>query len=260
MIHGERFLMTSRKNSALKPVVAIPARIGSTRLPRKVLLEINGKPMLHHVIERCLETELVEEVFVVTDSQEVYDSVSSTSAKALMSDPDCSSGTERIASVIDQLPGEIIVNVQADQPVVEPDLIDSLIYELVENEADIATPVWKIRSAEDLEDDSLAKVVRDHKGYALYFSRSPIPFLRDIERMQWTTRAVYWSHYGIYAYTRKILETLDEIPIGVLEQFEKLEQLRFLENDFKVMTVETSYRQMAVDTYEDLKKMKQNMR
>ena len=98
--------------------MAIPARIGSTRLPRKVLLEINGKPMLHHVIERCLETELVEEVFVVTDSQEVYDSVSSTSAKALMSNPDCSSGTARIASVIDQLPGEIIVNVQADQPVV----------------------------------------------------------------------------------------------------------------------------------------------
>ena len=78
--------------------------------------------------------------------------------------------------------------------------------------------------------------------------------------MEWTKRAVYWSHYGIYAYTRKILETLDEIPLGVLEQFEKLEQLRFLENDFKVMTVETSYRQMAVDTYEDLKKMKQNMR
>ena len=162
--------------------------------------------------------------------------------------------------MIDQLPGEIIVNVQADQPVVEPDLIDLLIYELVENEADIATPVWKIRSAEDLEDDSLAKVVRDHKGYALYFSRSPIPFLRDIERMEWTKRAVYWSHYGIYAYTRKILETLDEIPIGVLEQFEKLEQLRFLENDLKVMTVETSYRQMAVDTYEDLKKIKQIMR
>ena len=104
----------------MKPVVAIPARIGSTRFPRKVLLEIKGKPMLHHVIERCLETELVEEVFVVTDSQEVYDSVSSTSAKALMSDPDCSSGTARIASVIDQLPGEIIVNVQADQPVVAP--------------------------------------------------------------------------------------------------------------------------------------------
>ena len=122
----------------MKPVVAIPARIGSTRLPRKVLLEINGKPMLHHVIERCLGTELVEEVFVVTDSQEVYDSVSSTSAKALMSDPDCSSGTARIASVIDQLPGEIIVNVQADQPVVEPALIGNIIQELADSDADLS--------------------------------------------------------------------------------------------------------------------------
>ena len=252
MIHGERFLMTSGKNSALKPVVAIPARIGSTRLPRKVLLEINGKPMLHHVIERCLETELVEEVFVVTDSQEVYDSVSSTSAKALMSDPDCSSGTARIASVIDQLPGEIIVNVQADQPVVEPALIGNIIQELADSDADISTPVWLIKTIDQLKDPALVKVVCGHQGEALYFSRNPIPFVRDRDISEWMAHAEFFGHHGVYGYRRSILENFHSIPPGKLENLEKLEQLRFLEAGYRIQTVLTEHEHLSIDNPEDL--------
>ena len=236
----------------MKPVVAIPARIGSTRLPRKVLLEINGKPMLHHVIERCLETELVEEVFVVTDSQEVYDSVSSTYAKALMSDPDCSSGTARIASVIDQLPGEIIVNVQADQPFVEPALIGNIIQELADSDADISTPVWLIKTIDQLKNPALVKVVCGHQGEALYFSRNPIPFVRDRNISEWMAHAEFFGHHGVYGYRRSILENLNSIPAGKLENLEKLEQLRFLEAGYRIQTVLTEHEHLSIDNPEDL--------
>ncbi len=232
--------------------MVIPARIGSTRLPRKVLLEINGKPMLHHVIERCLETELVEEVFVVTDSQEVYDSVSLISAKALMSDPDCSSGTARIASVIDQLPGEIIVNVQADQPVVEPALIGNIIQELADSDADISTPVWLIKTIDQLKDPALVKVVFGHQGEALYFSRNPIPFVRDRDISEWMAHAQFFGHHGVYGYRRSILENFPLIPSGKLENLEKLEQLRFLEAGYRIQTVLTEHEHLSIDNPEDL--------
>ena len=235
--------------------VVIPARIGSTRLKNKVLLKIDNKPMLHHVIDRCLKSNKVDNVFVVTDSKKVYESVLLTSAKPLMSDANCSSGTVRIASVLDQIEGDIIVNVQGDQPIVEPELIDLLIEKFIDNHFDIATPIWKINDFEDLNDESLAKVVRDFNGRALYFSRSSIPFLRDYDRDDWTKNAEYWAHYGIYVYRRQILESLDKLQVGILENTEKLEQLRFLENGLNILTVETKYRQQAVDTIEDFNKL-----
>ena len=252
-------MIVPKLNSTKEAVVAIPARIGSTRLPRKVLLEINGKPMLHHVVERCLEVESVAEVFVVTDSEEVFESLEKTNANALMSAPECPSGTARIASVIDQLPGDIIINVQADQPIVEPELISDIIRKFRKTNADIATPVWKITKIEDLEDPSLAKVVRSHDNRALYFSRSPIPYVRDQKRINWTKYATCWAHYGVYAYRRIVLENLKNIPLGDLEMQEKLEQLRFLEAGFWIHTIETSYRQCAVDSKQDLEKLEKKL-
>lgn len=234
-------------------VVAIPARIGSTRLPRKVLLEINGKPMLHHVIERSQKAELVTKVFVITDNEEVFESVGPTGAKALMSDPECSSGTARIASVIDQLPGGIIINVQADQPVVEPKLIDGIIQKLVNTEADISTPIWQIQTTEQLSDASVVKVVCGHQGEALYFSRSPVPYIRDRKLTEWLDVTEFWGHHGIYGFRRDILKNFDSIPSGRLEDLEKLEQLRFLEAGYCIRTFSTSYKHLSVDNPEDLK-------
>ena len=174
-------------------IVAIPARIGSTRLTRKVLLELDGRPMLRHVMNRCGLSEEVSEVWVVTDSQEVARAVESWDGNALMSDPDCPSGTARIASVIDQLQGDPVINVQADQPLVEPELISSMISALAEVDTDIVTPVWRIHSTEDMEDPALAKVVRGHDGQALYFSRSPVPYVREHQRLKWPEVAEIWN-------------------------------------------------------------------
>ena len=236
-------------------IVAIPARIGSTRLPRKILLDFNGQPILRHVILRCEQAEHVREVWVVTDSQEVAATVESWGGNVRMSDPECPSGTARIASVIDQLNGNLIINVQADQPLVEPELISRMICTLREVEVDIVTPVWRIRRAEDMDNPSLAKVVRGHDGRALYFSRSALPYVRDHQRNDWPEITEIWAHYGVYGFQRRILENYDAIPLGCLEQVEMLEQLRFLEAGYRIHTVETPYRQWAVDSLEDLENL-----
>ena len=242
-----------------KAIVAIPARIGSTRLTRKVLLELDGRPMLRHVMNRCGLSEEVSEVWVVTDSQEVARAVESWDGNALMSDPDCPSGTARIASVIDQLQGDPVINVQADQPLVEPELISSMISALAEVDTDIVTPVWRIHSTEDMEDPALAKVVRGHDGQALYFSRSPVPYVREHQRLEWPEVTEVWAHYGVYGFRRRILENYDSIPSGSLEKVEMLEQLRFLEAGYRIHTVETPYRQWAVDSPEDLEILREKM-
>lgn len=238
-------------------VAVIPARLDSTRLPRKILVELAGKPMIRHVYERTSFAESISRVLIATDSREVARVVEEWGGAVAMTDTNLLSGTARIASIIDRIDAEIIVNVQGDQPLVEPELIDKLVGSFQDTTADIVTPVFQITEASDLTDPGIAKVVRGNDGRALYFSRSPIPYVRDAPLAEWPKRVTYWAQYGIYGFRRHVLENFNtSLPPSQLEQAEKLEQLRFLEAGYSIYTFKTRFRQIAVDTGEDLARVR----
>jgi len=239
--------------------VVIPARLESSRLPGKVLADIHGHPMLWHVYNRVRQASLPADVLVVTDSEEISKRVYDWGGKAMMSSPECSSGTERIASVAGQLDADIIVNVQGDEPLIAPNLVDDLIRHCRSSDADMVTPVLKIDSTEVLESKSTVTVVVRADGTALYFSRSPVPFVRDVALRDWTQSANFWLHIGSYAFRREALIDYLTWPVGQLEKLEKLEQLRFLEAGKKILTFETLHRSIAVDTQDDLDKVREIM-
>ena len=240
-----------------KATAVIPARLQSARLPRKVLADIAGKPMIRHVYERTRTAAMINHVLVATDSEDVARVVREWGGEAVVTDAALPSGTARIASVIGDVDTDIIINVQGDQPLVEPELIDEVVRNLTTTSADIVTPVFQITEFSDLSDPGIAKVVRTSDGRALYFSRSPIPFVRDVPMADWPKRTTFWAHYGIYGFRRHVLEYLGETSRpSQLEQAEKLEQLRFLEAGFHIHTIETTFRQQAVDTAEDLDRIR----
>jgi len=239
--------------------VVIPARMDSSRLPGKVLADISGKPMLRHVCERSARARLISSVSVATDSPEIAEQVRDWGFAVYMTSPDAPSGTSRIASIADKLDADLVVNVQGDQPLVEPQLIDDLVECLRGNEKiDIATPIWRIDDPADLADPSIAKVVVDLEGRAMYFSRSPVPHVRDAELLDWPRVAKMYGHYGIYAFKRATLVEFNRaFPTGPLERAERLEQIGFLEGGYRIHAVKTDFRQVAVDTPEDLERVRQ---
>jgi len=237
----------------------IPARLGSTRLPGKVLLDIHGKPLLWHVWQQVRQARQVEAVYVATDAREVCQAVEAWGGQVLLTSPDCQSGTERIASVIDQIPGDLILNVQGDEPMLDPLMLDQLVEAWRENRADVVTPVYPIDLAEELANPNIVKVARAGSGRALYFSRSPIPYVRDLPPERWGERGVHWGHIGVYAYRREVLDTYTSLPPSSLENTERLEQLRLLEAGYRIDTIETHYRSIAVDTFADLERVRQKM-
>ena len=244
---------------SLAATVVIPARLASKRLPRKVLADIAGKPMIQHVYEQACQARTVQRVVVATDSEEVVRVVESWGGEVALTDPNLPSGTARIASMIDQIDSEIVVNVQGDQPLVEPDLIDELVQSFCRVAADIVTPVWRINDVADLVDSGIVKVVRGHDGRALYFSRSPIPYVRDLPLTGWLDVASFWGHVGIYGYRWEVLANYEALPESSLEQAERLEQLRFLQAGCQIHTVETASRPIAVDTLQDLERVREIM-
>ncbi len=241
-------------------VVAIPTRLQSTRFPRKVLADIFGQPMLWHVYQAVAKARSISEVWVLSDSQEVLDAADGRGAKTMITSEDCPSGTDRIASVMDSLNAEIIVNVQADEPLIDPGVIDRLVAELEKSDADVATPVYPVHTIEEINNSNLVKVVRAHDGSALYFSRSPVPHVRDADQADWPAQAQFWGHAGVYAYRNRVLREFPTLPEGRLERVEKLEQLRLLESGRKFLAVEIDYRPQAVDVPEDLEAVKKTMR
>ena len=176
-----------------------------------------------------------------------------------MTSPKCSCGTERIASISNQLDAEIVVNVQGDEPLIAPDLVDELIRQCRLSDADMVTPVVKITSTEVLQSNTTVKVVTRHDGTALYFSRSPIPHIRDVELSKWHTTSGYWLQVGTYAFRREVLLEYLKWPEGTLEMLEKVEQLRFLEAGKKILTFETHHQSIAVDTQSDLENIRDIM-
>ncbi len=236
----------------MSAIVAIPARLKSTRFPRKVLADINGKPMLWHVCQGVAKAEQVSAVWVLTDSSEVYEAASSWGMKAMMTAEECPSGTARIASVIDVIDADIVVNVQADEPLISGSVVDGVVAALEDSDAVVATPVYSINNIADVTSPNVVKVARASDGRALYFSRSPIPYVRDFEVKDWLDQAPYWGHVGVYAYRRQVLIDYLHLPEGQMERAEKLEQLRLLEAGRDILTVEIDYRPHGVDVPSDL--------
>ena len=244
----------------------IPARYSSVRLPGKMLLEIAGKPLILHTVERAREAAAVNEVIVATDDQRIYDAVTSSGHRAEMTSADHQSGSDRIAEVALDLPeGSIIVNVQGDEPVISPATIDRAVEALLKDDtADMATTCEPIHSLGELLNGNNVKVVVGDNGHALYFSRSPVPWPREAALRHGgnPNRAIeeepellsnFWKHTGLYVYRREYLLKFTRMPTTKLERFEMLEQLRALENGARIRVVDAPARSIGVDTEEDLK-------
>ena len=236
--------------------VVIPARMDSSRLPGKMLADIAGKPMLRHVCERSAQARLVSSVSVATDSPQIAEHVRDWGFLVHMTSPDAPSGTARIASVLDKLDSQIIVNVQGDEPLIEPGLIDKVVTALRASDAAVATPVYPIVGPSDIQDPNVVKVVVDSAGRAMYFSRSPVPHVRDASVQDWPRTVQFWGHVGLYGFKRSALAAYPALPAGELETSERLEQLRFLEAGIAIQTVRTQSQPVGVDTPDDLERVR----
>jgi 3-deoxy-manno-octulosonate cytidylyltransferase (CMP-KDO synthetase) len=225
----------------------IPARYASSRFPGKVLASIGGKTMLQHVWERASQARYLTEVVIATDDQRVRAAAEEFRARVIVTRSDHASGTDRAAEAASASNAAVIVNIQADEPMIDPAAIDAAVLGLLDQEDVLMSTLKKrIESSSEVTDPNVVKVVTDRAGDALYFSRSPIPHVRDD-----ANRIVYFKHIGLYAYRREFLLSYSDLPVGPLEQSERLEQLRALENGFKIRVIETEYESLGVDTPAD---------
>ena len=180
--------------------------------------------MLWYVFQGVKKAKLISSVSILTDSTEVFDAASTWGANAIMTSEECPSGTDRIASVIGQLDADIVINVQGDEPLMTGAIVDTMVANLEASDADVVTPVYRIYTAEDLTNVNINKVVRASDNTALYFSRSPIPHVRDLDITDWLSTTPFWGHAGVYAYRRAVLQEYLRLPEGVMERVEKLQQ------------------------------------
>lgn len=254
----------------MSAIVIIPSRYASTRFPGKPLQSLMGKPLIQHVYERAGKAAKIKGIFIATDSLEILEAVESFGGKAVMTSERHLSGTDRIADAflkIQQMydgiwqQTDIVVNVQGDEPMIMPEMVDDVVELLQDSRASIGTLARKIDRVEDITDPNIVKVVFDMEGFALYFSRSPIPYFRD----EWEdlthlkaiglSSAVY-KHIGIYAYRGEFLQKFTGLPVSQLESIEKLEQLRAIEYGYKIKIATTMYDTIGVDTPEALERVK----
>ena len=239
-------------------VAVIPARYASSRLPGKPLADINGKPMIQHVVERARMARLVNDVIVATDDQRILDAVQAFGGTAVMTPADCPSGSDRIALVARGLEGtEIIVNVQGDEPVIPPSMIDEAVAPLLADASvPVGTLVTRLRTTEEYLDPNTVKAVLDRRGRCLYFSRSPVPYGRDRTPAALLERCPVYRHIGMYVYRRDFLLQYAALEQTPLEQAEKLEQLRILEHGYTIHAAVTDGESTAVDTPADLDRVR----
>ena len=249
----------------MRVIAVIPARYGSTRFEGKPLADILGKPMIQYVYEGVCQSKLIEGVIVATDDQRIMEVVRQFGGKAMMTSPEHFSGTDRVAEVARKIASEIIVNVQGDEPLIRGVIIDKAIRPLLSDDTlPMSTLMTRIEDVKDWLSPHIVKVVVDQRGYALYFSRSPIPFPRDlqIERLEsnpfGTKRPLpkrVFKHIGVYVYRRKFLFHFARMKPTPLEKLEKLEQLRALENGHRIKVTAVDYEPICVDTPADLQKV-----
>lgn len=234
----------------MKVFAVIPARLASTRLPEKILLKDTGKYLVQHVYEQAQKAQKITKTIIATDSPEIITAVASFGGEAQITSKDHQSGTDRIAEIAKREPADVFVNVQGDEPEISPKDIDNVASLLIENpEADIATLCYSINQKTAMN-PNVVKVVIDNNDFALYFSRSPIPYIRDGKQNK---DNVYLGHVGIYAYRRSFLLKYTSLHTSFLENLEKLEQLRALENKYKIIVGKTKNKTRGIDTIEDYK-------
>jgi 3-deoxy-manno-octulosonate cytidylyltransferase (CMP-KDO synthetase) len=255
-------------SSRQRAVAIIPARYASTRLPGKPLLEIAGRPMILHVLERALSARNITRAIVATDDERILDAVCSAGFEAQMTSKDHASGSDRLAEVAATLDEtEVIVNLQGDEPLISPRTIERAVDELLKDEdAQVVTTSEAIRDAADVLSVDVVKVVTDASGHALYFSRSPIPFPRDMVRRYGTLLAAleiepdsltrFRKHTGLYVYRRAFLLEYTRWPQSELERAESLEQLRILERGIPIRVIEADTPSVGVDTLQDLERVR----
>lgn len=245
----------------MKFIAIIPARFQSTRFPGKPLALINNKPMIQWVYENVVKA--VDEAWVATDDIRIIKAVEEFGGKAIETLSTHQSGTDRCAEAAlkigEYFDFDVVINVQGDEPFIQAKQIE-LLKSCFSADAEIATLIKKIDTAEELFNPNRPKVVTDNYQNALYFSRSPIPFVRGIEKEDWISAHNFWAHIGMYAYKKEVLQKISKLNQGILEKAESLEQLRWLENRFKIKTALTEHQSIGIDTPEDLEMALQLLR
>ncbi len=233
-----------------KVVIVIPARYGSTRLAGKPLISLAGKPMIQRVYERAKLAEKADRVIVATDDERVVKAVEEFGGEARMTRTDHRTGTERVAEVAAHVAGEVFVNVQGDEPLLDPAAVDTAVKALLEQPtAAISTVATPIKTPADIMDPNIVKTVLDFENYALYFSRAPIPWVRDAASK---IHVRHLKHLGLYVFQRDALLEYPTLPQGELERIEQLEQLRWLENGWRIRVAEVEHDAVSVDVPEDV--------
>lgn len=236
-------------------VGVIPARYDSTRFPGKPLAQLLGRPLIQYVYEEALKSSALEEVIVATDDERILQAVKNFGGRAVMTAKGHLSGTDRVSEVVNPIDTQIVVNIQADEPLLHFSMLNELVNCLLANPGiPMATLIHQIKDERELADPNVVKVVKDKNNFALYFSRSTVPNLREAPPESAPVK--YYKHLGLYAYTKDFLFTFTNLPEGELEKSEKLEQLRALENGYKIKVIETGFETIGVDTAEDLEKVK----
>jgi len=236
--------------SSARVVVVIPARYGSTRLPGKPLVSLAGKSMIQRVYERARMAHRVDRVIVATDDERIVKAVEKFGGEARMTRPDHRTGTERVAEVAAHVEGGVFVNVQGDEPLLDPVAVDTAVAALLEEPvASIATVATPIKTPADIMDPNVVKTVLDFDGNALYFSRAPIPWVRDTASK---VQVRHLKHLGLYVFQRDALLEFPTLPQGDLERVEQLEQLRWMENGWKIRVAEVEHDAVSVDVPEDV--------
>jgi 3-deoxy-manno-octulosonate cytidylyltransferase (CMP-KDO synthetase) len=238
----------------MKAIGIIPARYEASRFPGKVLAELCGRPLIQYVYEEALKSKVLEDLLVATDEERILKAVQGFGGRAVLTAKEHRSGTDRLRQVVNPIDTRIVVNIQADEPLIHFSMIDDLVNCLLANPGiPMATLIHKIEDMRELEDRNVVKVVKDKNNFALYFSRSPIPCT---EHQTANTKHQFYKHPGLYAYTKDFLFTFANLPMAELEKAESLEQLRALEHGYRIKLIETGFDTIGVDTPGDLEKVR----
>ena len=248
----------------MKFTAVIPARYASTRFPGKPLAMLGGKTVIQRVYEQA--ASVLSDVYVATDDERILSAVEAFGGRAVMTRTDHKSGTDRIEEAVEKIEkqgmdkegqGDVIINIQGDEPFVQPSQIKTLMSLFDDPETQIGTLGKRFESMEAVQNPNSPKIVTDHRGFALYFSRSVIPFIRGIEVEDWLSHYPFLKHLGVYAYRREVLAEVTKLPQGVLEKAESLEQLRWLENGYRIRVGMTEVETVGIDTPADLERAEQ---
>lgn len=238
----------------MKFIGLIPARYASTRFPGKPLALLAGKPVIQHVYEQA--SKVLDAVYVATDDERIYNKVEEFGGKAVMTSTEHHSGTDRIEEALQKVGGDfdVVVNIQGDEPFIQKSQIETLCKCFDDKNTQIATLGKPFESIEAVENPNSPKIVLDNNGYAMYFSRSIIPFIRGIEKSEWLKKHTFLKHLGVYAYRSNVLNEITKLPQSELELAESLEQLRWLQNGYKIKVGLTNAETVGIDTPDDLKR------